>query len=361
MSDNSWRYRVGNMEHGPIAAEDLCRLFMGNQVPLDASVWCAPIQRWVPANSIPAFRAAAAAAPNAAPLPPPESVGRFYRTAARMAWSSPVIAIIFTYLASHMLRGLAEGGSTAKPTALILIGCVAGLFILIGFFAGVTALVGAPSHVRRKILVPAVLGLSFNGLLLLGGICAATAARSASASPTEFEADARTSFLEFPGWLGAAKLPGGGTVVVTTLDDQSPTAQRLIGPLHTRCSLVNVTVMKPAGSGAVFYDPISIELLTSGGNLRALPVDAVIAGAPSGTSRLIRRFVGLQAIPADGQPHDAICFIPPGVDLRGVWAVRLDLDGTRVTLPGRLWTATEKQKSYEAGKNRLAKNGHLPQ
>ena len=63
-----------------------------------------------------------------------------------------------------------------------------------------------------------------------------------------------------------------------------------------------------------------------------------------------------RAIPADGQPHDAICFIPPGVDLREIWSVRLNLDGQRVTLPGRVWTAAEKQKSYEAGKNLIAKN-----
>jgi hypothetical protein len=197
----------------------------------------------------------------------------------------------------------------------------------------------------------------FNGLVILAGIGTATAARSASASPTQFETEAQASFLEFPGWIGTARVPGGGTVIATTLDDQSPTARRLIGPLPTRCSLVNITVVNPVGSGALFYDPNSIELLSAAGKKdRALPVDAVMAGAPPDTSRLIRRFVGLQAIPADGKPHDAICFIPPGLDLRGVRAVRLNLDGERVTLPGRLWTASEKQKSYEAGKNRLARN-----
>jgi hypothetical protein len=143
------------MVYGPIAAEDLCRLFMSNQVPLDASVWCAPIQQWVPANSIPAFRAAAATAPNAAPLPPPESEGRFYRTAARMAWTSPVIAIVFTYCARSGLSAVGEGGTPLGPKPAIVVGCVAALFILIGFFAGVIALVGAPAHTRRKILVPA--------------------------------------------------------------------------------------------------------------------------------------------------------------------------------------------------------------
>ncbi|HSU65314.1 MAG TPA: hypothetical protein VLJ39_00455 [Tepidisphaeraceae bacterium] len=349
MSDNTWRYRVGAAESEPISAEELCRLFSTGAVSINVSVWCAPIKRWVSAATIPAFREAAAAAPSAAHLPPPLlrplPDGAFHRKAARVAWTAPIIAIVFSFLAGGGLRAAEQTGAS-NPKGQIVVGLFSATCILVGFFAGVIALLGAPSNVRRKILLPAMVGVALNGFIILAGVCTLTLAGRVVAGQTDIEREGRESVLKYPGWVGAGRLPMGGMIAVNTLDDDSPTARRLLGPMHTRCSVISIAVAGKRSS-VFFYDPASLVLLTKYGPINALPVDAVAGSASADIATPLRRLGGLQAITADANVQEAVCFVPAGVNWSDVKAISLDLDGKRITLTGRLCSATEKQARYE--------------
>jgi hypothetical protein len=62
MADPTWRYRVGNEERGPVTANELCALLAQGAIALQTPVWCAAVNKWVPAEVVPGFRQAAARA-----------------------------------------------------------------------------------------------------------------------------------------------------------------------------------------------------------------------------------------------------------------------------------------------------------
>lgn len=343
MSENTWRYRLGDVEHGPMSGQDLCGLFSAGTLALTTIVWCPLVDQWVAASTIPAFRSAAAAAPNA------RRDGNFYRTAARFAWLSPAIAF-----GLHMLMtGAAQTADPhlTSPKQKVIESLLGGLLILGGFLAGAIALLFAPSTVRRRILFPAIGGLALNGVAILSGIFAfaTPGAEAMASSPAQIARDGMTSVLDYPGWVGSAKLPGGGVIVLDSLDDTSPTAKRILTPLQTHCSVIAIAVR---GTGKPtqfqFYDPASVVLQLSDGKVAALPLTRVLASAPPTATRWIRQIGGLQVVPADTNVHEAVCFIPPDIDLPRLTAISINIDGHRLTVPGRVISVEEKHRNYQA-------------
>lgn len=56
MAEATWKYRAGDQETGPVATEELCRMFSSGQLPLQTQVWSEAIGKWVAAGTIPGFR-----------------------------------------------------------------------------------------------------------------------------------------------------------------------------------------------------------------------------------------------------------------------------------------------------------------
>jgi len=220
---------------------------------------------------------------------------------------------------------------------------------LCGLFAGVTALVGTGGS-RRSILAPALIGVVFNSLIILTGIWTISAARSASARPVtqaQLYQEGISSAEDFPGWIGAAKLPGGA-IVVGSLDDQSPAARRVLDELTTPCSVVTVTISNSNSASPLALDPASLRLLSTQGTIDVLSPDDVLANIRQGESSPLHKLAAPQIVPAGERACVTICFIPRGIDLHQVAAVTIRLNGQKMTIPGRFLSAPEKQKKLQS-------------
>ena len=351
MADTDWRYRAGDVEQGPITAEDLCRLFAAGTLRLDTVVWCPAVDQWVQAATIPGFRQAAAAAPPSdqpvVVVPAiPAAPNNFYQNAAKAAWAAPLLAIGITLV-------LAAGASivnhgAAHTTSQAINACISGGLVLCGFFAGIMALMGAGTS-RKQIRNPAIVGVALNGLIILTGVWTFSSARAASAhaiNAAQLYREGVSSAEDFPGWIGPAKLPGG-VVVVGTLDDQSPTARQVLDELTTPCSVVTITISNIASGSPLTIDPSSLRLLSTQGTIDALASEDVLATAHASAIESLRRLSSSQVVPAGQQACVTLCFIPRDIDLHQVAAVTLRINGQKLTIPGRYFSSQEKQKQLQ--------------
>lgn len=350
MAEIQWRYRAGDVEQGPITTEELCRLFAAGTLRLDTIVWCPAVDQWVQAATIPGFRQAAGTAPpsdqpvilRANPLPP----NNFYQNAAKAAWAAPLLAMAVTFT-------LAAGASivnhgAAHTTSQAINACISGALVLCGFFAGIMALLGAGTS-RKQIRTPAIIGVALNGLIILTGVWTFTAARAASAHPinaAQLYREGISSVEDFPGWIGPARLPGGA-VVVGTLDDQSPTARRVLDELTTPCSVITITISNAASASPITLDPSSLRLLSTQGTIDALAPEDVLATARASAIESLRRLSAPQVIPAGQKACVTVCFIPRDIDLHQVAAVTVRINGQKMTIPGRFFSSQEKQKQLQ--------------
>jgi hypothetical protein len=351
MADTEWRYRTGTDETGPITAEELCQRFACGALRLDVTVWCPPIQQWVSAYTIPAFRKAAASAPPSiqpvalpalSPIRPD-----LYDKAARAAWVTPLVALLITFCLSTAIRN-ANHNAPFTPGLRALVNTLMGLFVLGGLLAGVIALYGVRSSRRGRVIVPALLGVGLNGLILLAGVLSihhGTAASAGTVSQAQLNAEAIASARDYAGWIGDARV-AGGVVAVGSLDDQSPAARRVLEKFTTPCSVLAITFTNLNAPAPVRFDPRTLRLLSTQGTIDAVPLEDVLDTARADASEAISEVAAAQVLNPGSKPRTCVCFIPRGIDLHQVAAVTLLVNDQKVTVPGRFYTVEEKQQQY---------------
>ena len=349
MADTEWRYRTGNDETGPITGEELCRRFAAGELRLDVTVWCPPIQQWVSAYTIPAFRQAAATAP--APSQPisipalrPIKLD-LYDKAAYAAWIAPLVALVVTFCISLLAR-LANGNAPPSHGMRALINAIMGLFVLGGLFAGFAAVYGVRSTRRARVMVPALLGIGMNGIIVLAGTLAVHRGTPASAGavvPAQLGLAGNASAHNYAGWIGTTQMHGG-LIVVGSLDDQSPAARRVLDNVTAPCSVLAITISNVNSPAPVNLDPTSLRLLSTQGTIDAVPLEDVLEGARSGTSDALSAVASPLVVSPGPKPQTCICFIPRGIDLHQVAAVTLLVNNQKVMIPGRFFSVEEKQQ-----------------
>ena len=355
MQDATWRYRSGDQEIGPLSTEQLCEAFASGKLALDTPVYCAAAGRWVSARMIPGFRTAAASAPSSASSPrslsfPSTVEGQegteveysharhSYWISAQFSAVAPVIIFLFGMVAALTGAGPNIARSIPQPISGIL-----GLSIIVGFFSGAYALFGVGKTKRRGVLFPALFGVIFNGIFILAGISQLNFSR---ASYARFVRDGIPSLTDYPGWVGAAKLPEG-FVAVGSFDDASPAGRLVQDQLGGQYTIIDIGVSNRRGSYSIQVDPSSVVFRTSHGNIRSLDLDAALKSSPNSES-LLQGWSGRHAV-RPGESHEFLCLIPHGVDLHSAFEVDLVVNGVTISVPGRFMSAQERKALFDKG------------
>ena len=119
--DVTWRYQLDNQELGPVSTDDLCGMFQRGELTLDTPVWCAAVNRWVAARTIPGFRQAVVSA--AATIPGnPTPVQSLDVPIAQLDYAPSMRHD--GYEPHPWLRFFARGIDTTLFTVTLVIGCL---------------------------------------------------------------------------------------------------------------------------------------------------------------------------------------------------------------------------------------------
>ena len=281
----------------------------------------------------------------------PFSSESFYRKAARAAWVAPLVAIALNYC-NH------ANPTPQPPRVQFVFGLIATALILTGFIAGVIALVGAATYRRASIIVPAIIGVSFNGLIILallmvlhlaGKVSTASAAmrqRQERIALAQGAQEGQTSVMEYGGWVGKLST-ASGVVAVTSLDDQSPTARRLLNDLPDPCSVLFIIARPTRAHAGVQLEPSSLSMEFANGRIvHALDGNSILGHAKDDPDGLLLKFNAAYRPDPAQDLYESFCLIPAGTDLCGLRSVTFLINGKRITIHGRFLSAKEKQMQY---------------
>jgi hypothetical protein len=282
----------------------------------------------------------------------------FYRNAAKSAWVAPVVVVALNLLGQH---GQADPAVDLGWKYKMVSGGIALALILTGFIAGIVALCGIRAHRRVSIAVPAVIGVSINGLVIFSALAvihlgnrvttssAAEQARQQRWQQSQIEmgkADARMSLVLFGGWVGKGSTPTA-QVALTSLDDQSPTARRVLDVLPVPCSVVVIVTQSAPGRHDMTIEPSSLTLKFADGHVvHALDGGAIFSRAKKDPTHELLKLNSAHQFDPTKEQYEAFALIPPGVDMRQVRSATLRVNGSPATISGRYLTDVEKREMF---------------
>ena len=299
-----------------------------------------------------------------------------FHQAAKASWRAPFIAFIFglvTVVAREQNRTIA-----------MVVGGLNALIILLGLAFAIVALAGVRG--RKRILLPATIGLVLNLLLVsltVSYLLAArhqTGARSAmvasvgAASPSglpavppfgggsssaaqganpnlQLQQRAREAMENYPGWVGASLRSGQFVIVVAQSNDDAPGTHDLKDQFAADCTLISIATDNTAGDAAHTIDPASLEFhFADYHKLAVLPPVQILSTSKVDREQFLARWGGLIRIDPHTQRPDGLAFLPPRTDLTQCTAVTLILDGQRVVVPGKYLSIEEKNQRLRMAK-----------
>jgi hypothetical protein len=241
------------------------------------------------------------------------------------------------------------------------------LLILSGIGLGVFALTGIKRNGPEGIMVPAIVGMTLSGVIVLLGIVGAVIqssgrdpfgarGRAANAGATanrirtaaDAERAGQESFAE-AGWFGVASYKGA-TITLVSVSDTSPLAAELLAHLKTPVSVL-VLGIDSSGTAATFpVDPTGGRIHLKDGTSQPLPdMIHVLRTATREREDALRAFGPPFQVPPRGQLVGKVVFIPPNTDPAQIDAVSMTVDGKTINVQGKFLSAEEKDKLMRMG------------
>lgn len=278
----------------------------------------------------------------------------FYRSAAKAAWVAPLVAVGLNIFAKP------DPALESSWHYRMVRGGIACALILTGFIAGIVALSGIGVHRRASIVIPASLGVSINGLVILSFLAvlnlgnkvsssAAAQQRQQRRQESEVElgkADARLSMMLYGGWVGRGNTPTA-FIGLTSLDDQSPAARRLVDGLPAPCSVIVIVAQPAPGRHGMILEPSSLTLkFADGHTVHALDGGAIFSRAKNDPAHAMLKFNAAYQLEPPKERYTAFALIPRGTDMHNVRSVTFKLNGTTTTISGRYLTDVEKREQF---------------
>jgi hypothetical protein len=274
----------------------------------------------------------------------------FYRSVAKTAWVAPVAAIFINFCNQANPSAVSQAPKYQLVGAFISI-----VLILTGFVSGIFALRGIGRYRRASIFIPAIIGVTFNGLTILaflmvvcfaGKVPTASAAdrqRQQQAASAQGAQEGRRSFTDYGAWAG--KLTTSSTEIgVMSMDDHSPTARRIIDDLPVSCSLLMIVARPARGQNSVELEPSSLTMQFADGHIvHALDGDSILSHAKDDPNGILRRFNAARRPDPTQDLYEAISLIPAATDLRNLRSVTFRMNGKPITIQGRFLSAEEKR------------------
>jgi hypothetical protein len=269
----------------------------------------------------------------------------FYHQAAKAAWVAPLIALLLGCLTSQIREANASMG--------VAIGFVNVALIVGGFALAIVAFCGIKRYGPSGILAPAIVGLCIN-LFVLGSlgyflyfarskaVAKVAAARALAARPvTPFSSP--QSSLRQSGWLGAIVEKSGLVITVVAMDNSHGDTRALRGSFKTDASVIIMSIDNRKSQTPVVLDTRNAQLVFSDGN-KVTALDPSVVLQPPDLMGLSPPF----QVPAGALLEGKMLFIPPDLDLSKLQFIRMTLSGTQVEIPGRIFTAAEKNRLIQA-------------
>ncbi len=272
----------------------------------------------------------------------------FYRNRAKTAWVGPLTAVIINTVspASHAPEDW-------RVRAVMSIVC--GALVLIGFFSGIIALIGAVRYRRVSIILPAIIGVSFNSLVIVTALIVVySGTRPSTARATaqkqhdmaEGAEEMRQSITGYGSWIGTASTSIGGFAVMS-VDDRSPTGRRFGHDLPVPCSVLMITARPTRADDTLEFDTSTLRMRFADGHaIKSLNSASILAQAKDDPQHVLQR-LGSGLRPDQAQnAYGAVCLIPRGTDLRNLASVTFRVNSIPITIHGEFLSPDQVQARY---------------
>ncbi len=271
----------------------------------------------------------------------------FARQAAKASWVAPLVA----FAVSLGIRASVEDSATASMVRLIADLVLVGG----GLILGIVALCSVRRHGREGILRPAIIGVTINLLLILGGV--GTLIASTPMKRWQAERDAMEALHDYPGWYGGAAI-GEAMVGVASWDDRSTFAAEFNAVLGANVSILSIAVDNSRGEDALTVDLSSVRLhLADGSVQRALRTGTILATSREQVPDWLAKCSGpVQLAPGTQFPR-GVAFLPHGFDMSKVVSIAMRVDGQDTTIEGSYMTGQQKAELYRLGLERRQEAG----
>lgn len=272
----------------------------------------------------------------------------FYRNAAKAAWVGPLAAAFIN--ATNQTN---QSPDDWRGRAVISIAC--GALVLIGFFAGIIALTGAVRYRRVSIIAPAIIGVSFNSLVIVtalilvySGTKVSTARATAQKQHDMAQGaeEMRQSLTDYGSWIGTKSTSIAGFAVMS-VDDRSPTGRRFQHDLPVPCSVLMITARPTHADDTLEFDTSTLRMRFADGHAtKSLNSASILAQAKDDPQHVLQR-LGSGLRPDQAQnAYGAVCLIPPGVDLRNLVSVTFRVNSIPITIRGEFLSPDQVQARY---------------
>lgn len=254
------------------------------------------------------------------------------RVAAAAAWIVPTAGVAIV--------GVLDA---REPPATTMMGVVAA-GVAVGVVAAIVAVaLGAGRRALPGFIVCAAI-VSVAAIAYFAGV---GNVRDRAEARARLQHEGSAAGSEYPGWYGVAG-DGALRLFALQLDPQSELGRRLAASFDRPVSLLVVGVDNRRGARDVTLDLRELQLTMRDGTTRATPPRAdILASARS--DELRRAHAGVYAIAAGTAKQNNLAFLAPDAPMHDVIAVSIVVDGKRVAIPGRWYTADEKRAGVARG------------
>jgi hypothetical protein len=281
------------------------------------------------------------AAPEPADAP---ATNTLFHQAAKASWAAPLILLGLGALTNTVVNR-----ESPDRTIQILLGIVALLLLTAGFTCGIVALFGVRRYGARGILAPAIVGLLFNVAwvalvvsVVLPAISRARAIAAARRVPPPAPISSPQSALRQTGWMGYS-IDAKYAIGAAAMDDRHTDTLNLKSNFGRDFTALVLWADNRANDVPINVSTIGATVRMNDGTVvNALNTRDVVETAKVDREQFIEKWGSQFAVPARDAVEGRFMFLPPDIDMSRVQSLYLSVDGVKVMIPGRIFTAEEK-------------------
>ena len=280
----------------------------------------------------------------------------FFHKAAKASWVIPLIAFFI---------GLITLGMREKiPSTYIMVYGIANItLIVISFLLAFISLFGIGSYGRRGIIGSAIMGIIINSFFILCFFSLFDAIKDAKRKNEvkreqelqEAEEMGEKSYLEYPGWLGAADFMNA-TISIGSLHDQSPMIIEMRKEFSAKFSLLIIAIDNTSGKTAININPSIVSMQhANGAVVKAIPTTSVLNTAYKEKAEWLERYSRNADIPVGRSKMDIFSFIPAGTDMRTIKRIAVNVNGKPLIIDGEYLSVERKKELDRIGREAMKK------
>lgn len=288
----------------------------------------------------------------ARPMPPEAPGNTLFHQAAKASWAAPLVLVVlgcFTNVALH-------NGTPDQTVQVVLFVATIALMVA-GVVCGIVALCGVGRYGTRGLLAPAIIGLLLNlaWVVLVVSVVmpAVSRARAVSAArrvPPPAPISSPLSALRQVGWMGYS-IDAKYSIGVVAMDDANVDTINLKANFGRDFTALVLWADNRANTAPISVNTEGATVRMQDGSIvNALGTRAVLDTAKADRPQFVAKFAPPFTVGAGGIVEGQLMFLPPRIDMSRVQTIYVTVDGVKVSVPGRIFTAQEKTDRMAPGK-----------